>query len=92
LPKRGDVTKKEIERYLQGLAANLGRVPVEADVIEDRPGLLREIDRNYPNRGAAFKRAKIGLCRAGSETTVDLLSASVCSLLLDWATSPSYHL
>jgi site-specific DNA-methyltransferase (adenine-specific) len=59
--KRGDVTKREIERYLQELAAKLGRVPVEADVIEDRPGLLREIDLNYPNRGAAFKRAKIGL-------------------------------
>ncbi len=59
--KRGDVTKKEIERYLQELAAKLSRVPTEADVLEDRPGLLREIDLNYPNRGAAFKRAKIGL-------------------------------
>ena len=59
--KRGDVSKKEIERYLQELAAKLSRVPTEADVLEDRPGLLREIDLNYPNRGAAFKRAKIGL-------------------------------
>lgn len=59
--KRGDVSKKEIERYLQELAAKLGRVPEEADVLEDRPGLLREIDLNYPNRGAAFKRAKIAL-------------------------------
>jgi site-specific DNA-methyltransferase (adenine-specific) len=62
--KRGDVTKKEIERYLQELAAKLGRVPEEADVVEDRPGLLREIDLNYPNRGAAFKRAKIALANA----------------------------
>jgi DNA modification methylase len=59
--KRGDVPKKEIERYLQELAARLSRVPTEADVLEDRPGLLREIDLNYPNRGAAFKRAKIVL-------------------------------
>lgn len=59
--KRGDVSKKEIERYLQELAAKLSRVPTEADVLEDRPGLLREIDLNYPNRGAAFKRAKIAL-------------------------------
>ena len=59
--RRGDVTKKEIERYLQELAAKLSRVPTEADVLEDRPGLFREIDLNYPNRGAAFKRAKIGL-------------------------------
>lgn len=59
--KRGDVSKKEIERYLQELAAKLSRVPTEADVLEDRPGLLREIDLNYPNRGAAFKRAKIVL-------------------------------
>jgi len=44
---------------------------VEEDVIEDRPGLLREIDLSYPNRGAAFKRAKIGLQPAGQETTVD---------------------
>jgi DNA modification methylase len=62
--KRGDVTKREIERYLQELAARLGRVPEEADVLEDRPGLLREIDLNYPNRGAAFKRAKIALADA----------------------------
>jgi DNA modification methylase len=59
--KRGDVTKKEIESYLQQLAARLSRMPTEADVLEDRPGLLSEIDLNYPNRGAAFKRAKIGL-------------------------------
>jgi hypothetical protein len=59
--KRGDVTKKEIESYLQQLAARLSRMPTEADVLEDRPGLLSEIDLNYRNRGAAFKRAKIGL-------------------------------
>jgi len=59
--KRRDVSKKEIESYLQDLAAKLSRVPTEADVLEDRPGLLREIDLTYPNRGAAFKRAKIGL-------------------------------
>jgi hypothetical protein len=59
--KRGDVTKKEIERYLQQLAQRLNRMPTEADVLTDRPGLLPEIDRIYPNRGAAFKRAKIGL-------------------------------
>lgn len=59
--KRGDVTKREIERYLQELAAKLSRMPTEADVLEDRPGLLREIDLIYPNRGAAFKRAKVAL-------------------------------
>ncbi len=62
--KRGDVSKKEIERYLQELAAKLNRVPTEADVLEDRPGLLREIDLTYPNRGAAFKRAKIALANS----------------------------
>lgn len=58
---RGDVTKREIESYLQQLARTLGRVPTEQDVLADRPGLLPEIDRIYPNRGAAFKRAKIVL-------------------------------
>jgi site-specific DNA-methyltransferase (adenine-specific) len=59
--QRGDLTKREIESYLQELAQTLGRVPTEEDVLADRPGLLPEIDRIYPNRGAAFKRAKIGL-------------------------------
>jgi len=59
--KRGDVTKREIESYLQQLAHTLQRVPTEADVLADRPGLMPEIDRIYSNRGAAFKRAKIGL-------------------------------
>jgi DNA modification methylase len=59
--KRGDLSKREIESYLQDLAQTLGRVPSEEDVLADRPGLLPEIDRIYPNRGAAFKRAKIGL-------------------------------
>ncbi len=59
--QRGEVTKREIESYLQQLAQTLGRVPTEEDVLADRPGLLPEIDRIYPNRGAAFKRAKIGL-------------------------------
>jgi DNA modification methylase len=59
--QRGDVSKKEIESYLQELARTLKRVPTEADVLADRPGLLPEIDRLYPYRSAAFKRAKIGL-------------------------------
>lgn len=59
--QRGDLTKREIESYLQQLAQTLNRVPTEEDVLADRPGLLPEIDRIYPNRGAAFKRAKIGL-------------------------------
>lgn len=59
--QRGDLTKREIESYLQQLAQSLNRVPTEEDVLADRPGLLPEIDRIYPNRGAAFKRAKIGL-------------------------------
>lgn len=58
--QRGDITKRDIESYLQQLAHRLKRLPTEADVLEDRPGLLPEIDRIYPNRGAAFKRAKIG--------------------------------
>jgi DNA modification methylase len=62
--QRGDVTKREIESYLQQLAQTLGRVPTEADVLAARPGLLPEIDRIYPNRGAAFKRAKIVLTEA----------------------------
>ena len=59
--QRSDITRREIESYLQQLAQTLKRVPTEADVQADRPGLLPEIDRTYPNRGAAFKRAKIGL-------------------------------
>lgn len=58
---RSDITKRDIESYLQQLAHTLQRVPTEADVLADRPGILPELDRIYPNRGAAFKRAKIGL-------------------------------
>lgn len=57
---RGDITKRDIESFLQELAHRLKRLPTEADVLAARPGLLPEIDRIYPNRGAAFKRAKIG--------------------------------
>lgn len=56
-----DVTKREIESYLQALAQRLGRVPTEEEVAADRPGLLEEIDHIYAYRSAAFKRAKIGL-------------------------------
>ncbi len=59
--KRSDITKREIESYLQELARTLGRIPMEADVLADRPGILDEIDHLYPYRSAAFKRAKIGL-------------------------------
>jgi len=59
--QRGDITKRDIESYLQQLAHTLQRMPTEADVLADRPGILPEMDRIYPNRGAAFKRAKIGL-------------------------------
>ncbi len=59
--RRGDVTKREVERYLQELATKLSRLPTENDVAADRPGLLLEMDLLYPNRGAAFKRAKIVL-------------------------------
>ncbi len=56
-----EVTKREIESYLQELARKLGRVPTEEEVAADRPGLLEEIDHIYATRSAAFKRAKIGL-------------------------------
>jgi DNA modification methylase len=59
--KRDEITKREIESFLQDLARTLQREPTEADVQAERPGLLAEIDRIYPNRGAAFKRAKIAL-------------------------------
>ena len=55
------VSKKEIETYLQDLARKLQRPPSETDVQSDNPGMLREIDINYPNRGAALKRAKVAL-------------------------------
>lgn len=58
---RGEVSKREIELYLQALARKLGRVPTEAEVSTDRPGLLREIDLTYATRSAAFKRAKVAL-------------------------------
>jgi len=58
---RGEVSKREIELYLQGLARELGRVPTEDEVNADRPGLLREIDLTYATRSAAFKRAKVVL-------------------------------
>ncbi len=58
---RGEVSKREIESYLQALARKLGRMPTEQDVTADRPGLLREIDLIYATRSAAFKRAKVVL-------------------------------
>ncbi len=61
LRTRGEVSKREIELYLQALARKLGRVPTEAEVAADRPGLLREIDLTYATRSAAFKRAKLAL-------------------------------
>jgi hypothetical protein len=36
-------------------------MPTEGDVMSERPEILREIDLLYPNRGVAFKQAKIGL-------------------------------
>ena len=56
-----DVSKKEIESYLQEFARKLQRVPTEEEVATDRAGMLEEIDHMYPTRSAAFKRAKIGL-------------------------------
>jgi len=58
---RGSASKKAIELYLQNLARRLGRVPSEDDVGADRPEVLSEIDRAYPTRSAAFKRARIVL-------------------------------
>lgn len=58
---RGTSSKRGIELYLQQLACKLGRVPTEADVNVDRPEILGQIDRTYPNPGAAFKRARIVL-------------------------------
>ncbi len=61
---RSELSKKEVESYLQQLAQRLQRMPTAADVLADRPGLLAEIDRMYPNRGAAFKRARAGSAAA----------------------------
>jgi len=58
---RGEVSKREIELYLQALARKLDRVPTEAEVTADRPGILDEIDLTYATRSAAFKRAKVVL-------------------------------
>lgn len=59
--QRGEISKREIELYLQGMARKLGRVPTEDDVKGDRPELLHEIDLIYLTRSAAFKRAKVVL-------------------------------
>ena len=59
-PKRA-ATKRDIELVLQELARGLGRVPEEHEVEAARPGLLGTIDQIYPNRSAAFKRAKVAL-------------------------------
>ena len=56
-----EVTKREIESYLQEFARKLQRVPTEEEVAADRPGMLEEIDHIYTTRSAAFKRAKIVL-------------------------------
>ncbi len=56
-----EVTKREVESYLQEFAKRLKRVPTEEEVATDRPGMLEEIDHIYATRSAAFKRAKIGL-------------------------------
>ena len=60
-----EISKKEIESYLQEFARKLHRVPTEEEVATDRPGLLEEIDHIYVTRSAAFKRAKIGLATTG---------------------------
>ena len=59
-PRAGN-SKRSIELYLQNLARKLGHVPTEGDVAADQPDILRQIDLTYPNRGAAFKRAKVVL-------------------------------
>ena len=56
-----DVTKREIESYLQEFARKLNRIPTAEEVAADRPGMLDEIDHIYATRSAALKRAKIVL-------------------------------
>lgn len=61
---RGNASKRGIELYLQQLASRLGRVPTETDVNANRPEILDQIDRIYPTRSAAFKRARIVLAKS----------------------------
>jgi len=56
-----EVSKKEIETYLQTLARRLRREPSEQDIRIGRPDLLTAIDRIYPSRMAAIKRSRIVL-------------------------------
>jgi DNA modification methylase len=56
-----EVSKKEIETYLQALAKRLRREPSEQDIRAARPELLGAIDRIYPSRMAAIKRSRIVL-------------------------------
>jgi len=60
---KDEISKREIETYLQTLAQSLGRVPEEPDILADRPGILAEIDRLYPYRSAALKRSKLAFPR-----------------------------
>lgn len=60
---RREVSKREVELYLQGLAKRLGRPLVEEDVATDNAAMLAKMDALYPNRGAALKRAKLALAR-----------------------------
>jgi DNA modification methylase len=63
-----DVSKKEIETYLQALAKRLRREPSEQDIQAARPDLLAAIDRIYPSRMAAIKRSRIVLGYASIRT------------------------
>ena len=63
-----DVSKKEIETYLQALAKRLRREPSEQDIQAARPELLAAIDRIYPSRMAAIKRSRIVLGYASIRT------------------------
>lgn len=58
---RAEVSKKEIEIYLQGLAQKLGKEPSEHDIETDNADMLRKIDLIYPTRLAAIKRCRVAL-------------------------------
>jgi site-specific DNA-methyltransferase (adenine-specific) len=56
-PRKAE-SKREVELYLQDLARQLGRRPLETEIV---PAMLAKIDRLYPYRGAALKRCRVVL-------------------------------
>src|ERR1044071_280871 len=66
--QHGPGSKKKIELYLQSLALELGREPVESEIDDN---ILQQIDANYPDRLTAIKRCRVVL-KSKTSTQISL--------------------